>query len=55
MRRGKWREVFGTKGLSALRQWVLSPAESRKEDKSFSQNPGNNGNRIMQGCLTHYP
>ena len=32
-RRGKWREMFRTKGLSALREWVFSPATGLQEIK----------------------
>ena len=32
--RGKWREIFREKGLSALREWVFSPATGPQESKS---------------------
>ena len=34
VRRGKWREIFREKGLSALREWVFSPATGPQESKS---------------------
>ena len=34
VRRGKWREIFCTKGLSALREWVFSPATGPQESKN---------------------
>ena len=33
VRRGKWREIFREKGLSALREWVFSPAIGPEESK----------------------
>ena len=33
-RRGKWREIFRTKVLSALREWVFSPATGPQENKN---------------------
>ena len=33
VRRGKWREIFCEKGLSALREWVLSPSTGPQEIK----------------------
>ena len=33
VRCGKWREIFRKKGLSALREWVFSPATSPQESK----------------------
>ena len=33
-RRGKWREIFREKSLSALREWVFSPATGPREGKS---------------------
>ena len=33
VRLGKWREFFREKGLSALREWVFSPASGPKESK----------------------
>ena len=37
MRRGKWREIFGKKGLSALREWVFSPSPGPQERKDRLQ------------------
>ena len=37
MRRGKWREIFCTKGLSALREWVFSPPTGLQESKEKLQ------------------
>ena len=37
VRRGKWREVFRTKGLSALREWVFSPPTGPQEGKEKLQ------------------
>ena len=34
VRRGKWREIFREKGLSALREWVFSPATGPQESKN---------------------
>ena len=34
VRRGKWRKIFREKGLSALREWVFSPATGPQESKS---------------------
>ena len=34
VRRAKWRENFREKGLSALREWVLSPATGPQEIKN---------------------
>ena len=34
VRHGKWREIFREKGLSALREWVLSPAIGPQEIKN---------------------
>ena len=34
VRRGKWREIFRENGLSALREWVFSPATGPQESKS---------------------
>ena len=34
MRRGKWREIFRERGLSALREWVFSPATGPQESKN---------------------
>ena len=34
LRHGKWREIFREKGLSALREWVFSPATGPQESKS---------------------
>ena len=33
VRRGKWREIFRKKGLSALREWVFSPSTGPQESK----------------------
>ena len=33
VRRGKWREIFGKKGLSVLREWVFSPSTGPQESK----------------------
>ena len=33
VRRGKWRKIFCEQGLSALREWVLSPATGPQESK----------------------
>ena len=33
-RRGKWREIFRKKRLSALREWVFSPATGPQESKN---------------------
>ena len=33
VRHGKWREIFRKKGLSALREWVFSPATGPQESK----------------------
>ena len=33
VRRGKWREMFRKKGLSALREWVFSPSTGPQESK----------------------
>ena len=33
VRRGKWREIFRKKGLSALREWVFSPSNGPQERK----------------------
>ena len=37
VRRGKWREIFRKKGLSALREWVFSPSNSPQESKEKLQ------------------
>ena len=37
VRRGKWREIFRTKGLSALREWVFSPPTGPQESKEKLQ------------------
>ena len=37
VRRGEWREIFRTKGLSALREWVFSPPTGPKESKEKLQ------------------
>ena len=34
VRRDKWRETFREKGLSALREWVFSPARGPQESKN---------------------
>ena len=34
VRRGKWDEIFREKGLSALREWVFSPATGPQEIKN---------------------
>ena len=34
VRRGKWREIFREKGLSALREWVFSPATGPQGSKN---------------------
>ena len=34
VRRGKGREIFREKGLSALREWVFSPATGPQESKN---------------------
>ena len=34
VRRGKWREHFREKGLSALREWVFSPATGPQESEN---------------------
>ena len=34
VRRGKWREIFREKGLSAFREWVFSPATGPQESKN---------------------
>ena len=34
VRHGKWREIFREKGLSALREWVFSPATGPQESKN---------------------
>ena len=34
VRHGKWHEIFREKGLSALREWVLSPATGPQESKN---------------------
>ena len=34
VRRGKWREIFREKGLSALREWVFSPATGPQEGQN---------------------
>ena len=34
VRRGKWREIFREKVLSALREWVFSPATGHQESES---------------------
>ena len=34
VRRGKWRESFRKRGLSTLREWVLSPATGPQESKN---------------------
>ena len=34
LRHGKWREIFREKGLSALREWVFSPATGPQESKN---------------------
>ena len=39
VRRGKWREVFCKKGLSALREWVFSPSAGPQESKDKLQKP----------------
>ena len=36
-RRGKWREVFRKKGLSALSEWVFSPSTGPQESKDRLQ------------------
>ena len=33
VRRGKWREIFREKVLSALREWVFSPATGPQQNK----------------------
>ena len=33
VRRGKWRDIFCEKGLSALREWVFSPSTGPQESK----------------------
>ena len=38
VRRGRWREVSRKKGLSALREWVLSPATGPQESKDRLEN-----------------
>ena len=37
VRRGKWREIFRKKGLSALREWVFSPSTGPQESKERLQ------------------
>jgi len=37
VRHGKWREIFRRKGLSALREWVFSPATGPQESKERLQ------------------
>ena len=37
MRRGKWREIFRKKSLSALREWVFSPSNGPQESKEKLQ------------------
>ena len=37
LRRGKWREIFRTKALSALREWVFSPSIGPQESKEKLQ------------------
>ena len=34
VRRGRWREIFRRKALSALREWVFSPATDPQESKN---------------------
>ena len=34
MRRGRWREIFREKGLSALGDWVFSPETGPQESKN---------------------
>ena len=34
VRRSKWREIFREKGLSALREWVFSPATGPQESRN---------------------
>ena len=36
-RRGKWREIFSKKGLSALREWVFPPSTGPQESKDKLQ------------------
>ena len=44
VRRGKWREIFRNKRLSALREWVFSPSNGPQEIKEKLQNTGIIGN-----------
>ena len=37
VRRGKWREIFRKKGLSALREWVFSSSNGPQESKEKLQ------------------
>ena len=46
--RGKWREIFREKGLSALREWVFSPATGPQESKNRLENIGNTGKKILR-------
>ena len=48
VRRGKWREIFREKGLSALPEWVFSPATGPQESKNRLENIGNTGKKIVR-------
>ena len=54
VRRGKWREIFRKKDLSALLEWALSPTTGPRESKDRLQKLGNNKNRSLLTCYCHY-
>ena len=51
VRRGKWREIFRENGLSALGEWVFSPATGPQESKSKLVKHWQNWERYNPGLL----